>query len=97
MNWNDNASKFIGQIGQRLKNIEVVLETKHSFYTITTGKHSYFYQFRKGNDALVWWTDVLITSDVSSKMIISGTIKDHKIYYGENKTVLSRVNIREVL
>lgn len=97
MNWEENGSNFIGTKGERLKDLEVILEVKHSFFTVTTGRHSYFYQFKYENDILVWWTDVLITSATGTKMIISGTVKDHIINYGKEKTVLTRVRIKEVL
>ena len=94
MNW-DNQSNFVGYIGERLRNIPVILEQKNSFFNPTTNSNTYFYQFKKDNDRLIWWTSVRIPHQINTPIVISGTVKDHITYKGEDKTVLTRVKVEE--
>lgn len=81
-------SEFIGAIGDRLRKIPAVIVGKkeiNSKYGIST-----LFTFESGNSVLCWFTSSFKEEGVGDKILLSGTVKDHKEYNGQKQTYLTR-------
>ena len=90
-------SKYIGEVKQRLRDMEVVYTNcreVESQYGI-----SLLYTFKSGENVLVWFCSgkgIDPSIEVGETVLLTGTVKDHKIYNGVKQTILSRCKIIKI-
>lgn len=88
-------SEFIGDIKQRLRDMEVVYTNcreVESQYGI-----SLLYTFKSGENVLVWFCSgkgIDPSIEVGETVLLTGTVKDHKEYNGVKQTRLSRCIVK---
>ena len=89
----ESHSEYLGEIKERLRNLQVVLNdvrTFDGFYGTTT-----IYTFVCGEDVLVWMTSSYKDIEKGEHLLLTGTVKDHKEYRGIKQTILSRCIIKK--
>ena len=81
---------YVGEIGERLRRIEVIFTGSTSFesYYGTTN----VYRFTHEGAQLVWFTQTEKDFEENEHYLLTGTVKDHKIYGNKKTTYLSRCN-----
>lgn len=81
-------SEYLGEVKERLRDLEVTLTDVRAFdgFYGTT----FIYTFAYNEDVLVWMTSSCKDIEVGEKLLLTGTVKEHKIYKGVKQTVLSR-------
>ena len=84
--------EYIGEVGERLRNIEVTFIRMIEF----NGKYGLarVYRFDYEGHALSWFTEVDKDLEEGDTYILSGTVKDHKLYGNERITYLNRCIIK---
>ena len=88
------CGEFIGEIGERLRALDVQFMREHSFEGTYGRTHVYEFNY-KGN-VLVWMTSKDIDPDEEVEWFeLTGTVKQHKNYKGQNQTYLSRCILKE--
>jgi hypothetical protein len=89
----ESTSEWIGEIGDKLKDIKVQLTRKYSFdskYGVTT---VYNFVTEDGNN-LTWFSSTYQPYDIGEWMKIKyTTIKDHNEYKGVKSTVITRTKL----
>jgi hypothetical protein len=89
-----STSKYVGNIGDRLKKIPATLQAKHSF----TGQYGITqvltFTDSEGN-IFTWFTSSCPNIEPSTSCLLSGTVKEHKNYKGNKTTILTRCRIYE--
>ena len=89
-------SDFIGDIKQRLRDMEVMLtgcRTIESYYGV-----SLVYTFKQGENVLTWFCSgkgIDPEIEVGQMVLLTGTVKDHKIYNGVKQTYLTRCIVKK--
>lgn len=81
-------SEFIGAIGDRIRKIPAKIVGKkkiNSQYGTST-----LYTFESGNSVLCWFTSSIKDVEVGDTILLSGTVKEHKVYNSQNQTYLTR-------
>lgn len=95
-NVGDENSRYIGKIGERLKNITATISfisIRETLYGLsTTIKFIDVY----GN-ILVWFASGKHEYDINIKVSLTGTVKKHDEYKGKKQTILNRCKIEENL
>ena len=92
----ESPSDFIGEIKERLRNLEVSLISQkdvESYYGI-----SILYTFKSGENVLTWFCSGKgLPQDIhiGDTFLLTGTVKDHKEYNEIKQTHLSRCIIKE--
>lgn len=84
---------FVGEVGERLRDINVVFKGSSSFegyYGITN-----VYKFDYNGAQLTWFTQSDKDLQEGARYILTGTVKDHKVYGNIKTTYLSRCIIKE--
>jgi hypothetical protein len=83
---------FIGEVGDKLKQITVTLTKKNSFcgrFGLTN-----ILEFRDENkNYLVWFTSTEPKFEIGDKISLSGTIKEHKKYKEIPQTIVTRCKL----
>lgn len=91
----ESNSEYVGEIGERLRNISVVIRNISGFDSAYGYKYVYTFEDEEGN-LYSWFT----TSQqaVGTGMIVSltGTVKAHVEYKGAQTTQLTRCKLEEV-
>ena len=88
-------SEFIGEIKQRLRDLHVMLtgcRTIETYYGI-----SLVYTFKMGDNVLTWFCSgkgIDPDIEVGDVVLLTGTVKDHKIYNGVKQTYLNRCIVK---
>lgn len=88
-------SEFIGDIKQRLRDMEVVYtncRTVESYYGV-----SLVYTFKLGDNVLTWFCSgkgIDPDIEVGETVLLTGTVKDHKEYNGVKQTYLNRCIVK---
>ena len=88
-------SEFIGEIKQRLRDLHVMLtgcRTIETYYGI-----SLVYTFKMGNNVLTWFCSgkgIDPDIEVGDAVLLTGTVKDHKIYNGVKQTIVNRCIVK---
>lgn len=88
-------SEFIGEIKQRLRDLHVMLtgcRTIETYYGI-----SLVYTFKMGDNVLTWFCSgkgIDPDIEVGDVVLLTGTVKDHKIYNGIKQTYLNRCVVK---
>jgi hypothetical protein len=83
---------FVGEVGDKLKQIAVTLTKKNSF----CGKFGLtnILEFRDENkNYLVWFTSTEPKFEIGDKISLSGTIKEHKKYKEIPQTIVTRCKL----
>lgn len=89
-------SDFIGDIKQRLRDMEVMLtgcRTVESYYGV-----SLVYTFKQGENVLIWFCSgkgIDPEIEVGQMVLLTGTVKDHKEYNGVKQTYLTRCIVKK--
>lgn len=88
----NTTSTFVGEVKERLRDMSVTLISKFSFdgsYGTTN-----ILKFEDNNkNIFVWFTTSYQDIAVGDPCLLTGTVKEHKEYKGENTTVLTRCKI----
>lgn len=88
-------SEFIGEIKQRLRDMEVVYtncRTVEGYYGI-----SLVYTFKLGDNVLTWFCSgkgIDPDIEIGETVLLTGTVKDHKEYNGVKQTYLNRCIVK---
>lgn len=88
------CGEFVGEIGERLRALDVQFMREHSF----EGAYgqTYVYEFNYKGNVLVWMTSKDVDPDEEVEWFeLTGTVKQHKNYKGQNQTYLSRCILKE--
>ena len=88
-------SEFIGEVKQRLRDLHVILtgcRTIETYYGI-----SLVYTFKMDDNILTWFCSgkgIDPDIEVGEAVLLTGTVKDHKIYNGVKQTYLNRCVVK---
>lgn len=103
-NPDDKVSKYVGNVGDKIT-VDVTIKRISSFDTHFSyyGETQWIYKFEdKDGNIYIWKTSTGLDKEVNGRLRpmeendtckITGTIKDHKEYKGEEETVLTRVKL----
>lgn len=92
----ENAGGYVGEIGEKLKDIAAIVEDKHGFES--QFGYSFVITFKDDNNNLYVWyskSSAAETISIGKKIILSGTVKDHKTYKNKMQTILTRCKMTE--
>lgn len=89
-------SEFIGEIKERLRDLKVTLTSAR----VVSSKfgESILFIFTQGENVLVWFTSCPPDEDdaiVGHEYLLTGTVKDHKLYNGIKQTYINRCILKE--
>ena len=87
-------SQYVGELGDKLVNIPVVLESKRKFNS-AYGESNIFL-FNMNGNILVWITKLNVAAEIGSHMRLSGTIKEFKEFRGCKQTRVTRCKITDI-
>ena len=87
-----STSNFIGEVGERLYEIPVTYIYCYGYDT-RFGYSQVFHFKTKNGDIVKWSTGTNQALVKGEKILLTGTVKEHKTYNGENFTVLTRCKI----
>ena len=88
-------SEFIGDIKQRLRDMKVVYtncRTIEGYYGV-----SLVYTFKLGDNVLTWFCSgkgIDPDIEIGETVLLTGTVKDHKIYNGVKQTLINRCIVK---
>ena len=88
-----SLGEFVGEVGERLRNLQVVFEVASSFegyYGLTN-----VYKFDCDGAQLTWFTSATKDLREGAEYILTGTVKDHKVYGNTKTTYLNRCIVKE--
>ena len=85
----ESTSDYVGEIGERFRNIPVFVKYIRGFDSDFGYKYVYTFEDDYGN-LFSWFTTVQIAAAAGSRGMLSGTIKNHSEYKGVKTTQLSR-------
>lgn len=92
----DSTSEFIGDIKQRLRDMKVTLTAAReidSMYGLST-----MFTFDYNGNTLIWFTSSPPKEEdaiVGNEYLLTGTVKNHKIYDGVKQTYLNRCILKK--
>lgn len=89
----ESKSEYIGSIKERIRDLEVEVTGSREisgYYGIST-----VYTFANGDNVLTWITSSCKDIKVGDHVLLTGTVKEHKLYNGVKQTILSRCIIKE--
>ncbi len=89
----ESHSEYMGEIKERLRDLEVTLTAARSFEGFYGT--SFIYTFEYNENVLVWITNSCKDLEVGDNVILTGTVKDHKVYKNVKQTILSRCIIKK--
>lgn len=89
-----SLSEYVGQIGDRLRNITAVYKSCRGF----AGRYGWtnIYTFTVGDDVLVWFTATSLNIEPGTTVDLTGTVKCHEEFRGVKTTQLSRCKVVKV-
>lgn len=93
----ESKSEFIGDIKQRVRDLKVTLSAARA--VSSAYGESIMFTFNQGENILVWFTSCPPDEDkavVGKSYLLTGTVKDHKIYDGTKQTYLNRCILKEL-
>lgn len=81
-------SEWFGEIGDRIKKVPVKIIGKKDIFS----RNGYvtLFTFEYGNSVLCWFTTTTKFEQEGDEVLLSATIKDHKIYEGQKQTYITR-------
>ena len=89
----ESKSEYIGSIKERVRDLDVVLTGSREidgYYGSST-----IYTFKEGENVLIWITSSCKDIETGEHLLLTGTVKEHKIYNGVKQTYLSRCIIKK--
>lgn len=89
-------SEWIGEIKQRMRDLKVVLTGARA--VSSAYGESIMFTFKQGENILVWFTSCPPADEdaiVGHEYLLTGTVKDHKVYNGTKQTYLNRCKLKE--
>lgn len=86
-------SQFVGEIGERLRNMKATFVSSRYFEGNWGG--SFVYTFEVNNNIFTWFTQKVLTINEGDIIDLTGTVKNHTEYNGILQTQLSRCIIKE--
>lgn len=89
-------SEFIGNIKERLRDLQVTLTDARA--VSSAYGTSIMFTFTQGENILTWFTSCPPDADkaiVGHNYLLTGTVKDHKLYNGVKQTYLNRCILKE--
>lgn len=89
-----SKSEYIGNIGDRLRNLTAVLKSAHGFNSAFG--FTYIYSFYINDSCLVWFTQKDLGLANGTIVDLTGTVKAHEEYREVKTTKLSRCIVKEV-
>ncbi len=103
-----SESSFQGVVGSKLTDLHLTLTLSRVFECQNVkqgwnGRNFYkdtkrfFYSFKDSNNNILTWTaskDMNLSQ--GSEYIVTGTVKEHKVYKGQNQTVLTRCKVQGI-
>ena len=90
----ESNSVYVGEIGERLRNILVEIRNITGFDSAFGYKWVYTFEDEKGN-LYSWFTTSQQSVSIGMKVILTGTVKAHVEYKGAETTQLNRCRIEE--
>lgn len=90
----ESTSKFVGEVGDRLRDILVMVKSVAGFDTAYGYKYVYTFEDIDGN-IFTWFTATQKQINRGDTFILTGTVKEHKTYKGVDTTYLSRCTLAE--
>ena len=89
----NSSSQYMGEIKERLRNMNVVLENKLPCKGIYA---DWIYKFRTEDGNLCcWFTSKDMDYDLGAELVLTGTVTKHDNYNGECETFLNRCIVKE--
>lgn len=84
--------EYIGEVGERLRNMPAVLERK----TECDGKYGWaiLYQFNVNGAQCVWFTQKELNLEEGAECILTGTVKKQDVYRNTKTTYLNRCIVK---
>ena len=92
------ASEYVGEIGERLKDLVITVEAVISYDSQWGGGHIAALRTAEGH-ALKWFTssaaayDLMDAKEAGAQLLLTGTVKAHETYKEERQTSLTRCKI----
>lgn len=86
-------SQFVGEIGDRLRDMKAIFVSAKYFEGSWGG--TFVYTFKVGDNVFTWFTQKVLNLEENDVVTLTGTVKDHKEYNGVLQTQLSRCIIKE--
>lgn len=87
-------SEYIGEIKERLRDLQVKLTGAREF---SGAYDSVMFTFEQGENILTWFTASPPENYVvGNEYLLTGTVKDHKLYNGVKQTYLNRCVLKEI-
>ncbi|BES53027.1 hypothetical protein [Aeromonas phage phiWae14] len=87
-------SNHVGNVGERLRNIEVTVVSCRVFDTFY-GCSSAITMVTKDGNVFTWFASGAYNYEAGDKFEITGTVKEHSEYKGTKQTVLTRCKIKD--
>ena len=89
----DTEETVFGEdIGEKVENKEVIIKDIFGFFS--RYGWSNVYKFKCDNIIYVWMTKTSLDFEKGDTVFLSGTVKSHTIYKGENQTTLTRCQVK---
>lgn len=88
----ESNSQFVGEIKERLYNMEVTFVGFHQVDTRYGLTNLFKFEDADGN-IFTWWTGTEHDIQIGDKVDLTGTVKDHTSFNGEKQTVLTRCKV----
>lgn len=92
-----SKSEFIGEVKERMRDIRVTLTGARA--VSSRYGTSIMFTFEQEENQLVWFTSCPPDEEdavVGHQYLLTGTVKDHKIYQGIKQTYLNRVVLKDI-
>lgn len=92
-----SLSEFVGDIKERMRDLEVTLTDARA--VSSAYGTSIMFTFKQGENILVWFTSCPPNDEdavIGHKYLLTGTVKDHKVYEGVKQTYLNRCKLTEI-
>ena len=85
-------SSFVGTVGERLRDLTVVL-TDHRMIDTSFGYSSLYKMVDEGGNLFAWFSSNGIDRAVGETITITGTVKAHKTFKDIQETMLTRCKV----
>ena len=86
------ASEFVGEIKERLRNLECTLKEKK----FLENYGCYCYGFDYNGNCLSWVTEKDLEFEEGDVVTLTGTVKSHKVFAGNKTTYLNRCIVKQI-
>jgi len=87
---NQLPSEWVGEVGKRLKKIEVTVSFRRDLVSDWGTSELYGFVDENGNEYKTFYSGGSWSAEQGDKGLVTGTVKKHEIYNGRKQTMLSR-------